>query len=151
MLRTVLGEDKPVSILQLFFCSQTKKNNSDQTYSCLIERLSSLGIMGPNWGLSWNPPDNHSTIVSRSLRGALNWAPIVPRDSSLSNSRCNFFQSSFLLSHAEFRIFVSCQTEPSRHDCVCNYLLFLKPIRNTFVSLYQHQNCNHNQILSVIK
>ena len=32
-----------------------------------------------------------STIVSRDLRGALNWAPIMPRDASLCDSGCIFF------------------------------------------------------------
>ena len=44
-----------------------------------------------NWGHSWNPWDDHNTIVFRGVRGALNWAPFRPRDVSLSDRRYNFF------------------------------------------------------------
>jgi len=37
----------------------------------------------------WNPSDHHSTIVLRGSRAA----PMMPRDASLSDSRCKFFQS----------------------------------------------------------
>ena len=36
---------------------------------------------------------NHNTIVFRGLWWALNWAPIVPRKASLSDSGCDFLQS----------------------------------------------------------
>ena len=38
-------------------------------------------------------PVHHSTIVLGDLRGAVNWASIVPRDSSVSDSECEFLQS----------------------------------------------------------
>ena len=34
----------------------------------------------------WNPLYHHNTIVLRDLMGAFNWFPIIPRDSSLSDS-----------------------------------------------------------------
>ena len=43
--------------------------------------------------LPWNPSDHHSAIVSRGLRGALNWFSIMPRDASLPVSGCKFCQS----------------------------------------------------------
>ena len=39
----------------------------------------------------WNPLDHHRTLVFGGLRGCHNWAAIVPRDASLSDSGCNFF------------------------------------------------------------
>ena len=78
-----------------FQWSQTEKNNSDQAYSCPREwGLSESG--GINWGPSWNPPPRHhstSTIVLRGLMEALNWSPIMPRDTSLSDSQCKIFQA----------------------------------------------------------
>ena len=35
--------------------------------------------------------EHHRNIELRSLRGALNWALIMPRDVGLSDSGCNFF------------------------------------------------------------
>ena len=56
----------------------------------------------PTWGCRdapLKPFKQHSTIVSRVLRGAVNWVPIMPRDASLSDSRCNFLQSRRYRSH----------------------------------------------------
>ena len=64
------------------------------------ERQASLGIMvaqlheGPPKNLS----DHHGTIVLRGLRWILNCSPIMPRDVSLSDSRCYFFEPSLNLS-----------------------------------------------------
>ena len=44
-------------------------------------------------GVSRHPSDDHSTIVLRGLRETLNCPPIMPRDASLSDSRCKIFQS----------------------------------------------------------
>ena len=42
----------------------------------------------------WNPPLHHSTIVLRNLRGALNWTPMMPRD-----SQYEFVSTKFLFIH----------------------------------------------------
>ena len=42
--------------------------------------LASLGIMGPEMRAARNPSDHHNTIILMGLRGALNWASIMPRD-----------------------------------------------------------------------
>ena len=69
-----------------------RKNNSNQTYSCRRDwqLLASLEqkLIAP-----WNPSDHHSPILSRTLRGALHWAPIMPKDASLSDSGCIYFQA----------------------------------------------------------
>ena len=52
--------------------SRKKNKKTDQ-----IRRL--LASWGPNWGPSSNTSDDHSSIVLKGL-GALNWAPIKPRD-----------------------------------------------------------------------
>ena len=38
-------------------------------------------------------PAYHSAIILRYLRGALNWNPIMPKDTSLTGSQCDFFDS----------------------------------------------------------
>ena len=58
------------------------------------ETLASLGIMGDNLRAPWNPSDHHSPIVLRGLtKATLNRAPIIPRDASLLDSQCNFFEA----------------------------------------------------------
>ena len=42
---------------------------------------------GPNWRLPWNPSDHHSIIVLWGFREAHDWVPIMPRDSSVSDSK----------------------------------------------------------------
>ena len=42
----------------------------------------------------WNSSDHDSTII---WRGAINRSPIMPRDASLWDSRCNFFRSGKLI------------------------------------------------------
>ena len=42
--------------------------------------------------LSLKHPVRHNTIVLRGLRGTFNWAPIMSRTGSLSDSEYNFFQ-----------------------------------------------------------
>ena len=54
-----------------------------------------IGIMGYQLKATLKPSVDHITIVLRGLRGALNWAPNVPRDASLSNSGCEFLQSGY--------------------------------------------------------
>jgi len=59
----------------------------------------SLGIMGPNWELPWNPSDYHSTIVLRGLRRALNRPPLcreVPVSSASSQATHNKRTNRFL-------------------------------------------------------
>ena len=69
----------------------TFKNNTDQAYSC----PKNLPKQPLPFGSSENPPVHRSAIVLMYLRrvGVLNWASILPRDCSLSDSRCNIFQS----------------------------------------------------------
>ena len=57
----------------------------------LPERLPPLSA---SWGPPWNSSKHYRTMVLRGLREALNWSPIMP-DSSISESKCNFFQSSW--------------------------------------------------------
>ena len=71
-------------------------------------RLASDCIMGPDWGPRWNPSDHHNTMVLKGLRGALNWAPIKPRDASLPDSGCIVLQCS--------------GPNPHRHTCFAMYL-----------------------------
>ena len=52
---------------------------SEKLRPCMA-RLASLGIMEASWGPPCNTLDQHSTIVLRGLRGALNWAPIRTLD-----------------------------------------------------------------------
>ena len=63
-----------------------QKHYSNQTYSC-----------PPRDALPWHHGGqrlvHHITVVLRGSRGALNWAPIIPRDVSFSDSRCNLFQA----------------------------------------------------------
>ena len=67
---------------------QTEKNNT--------ERLASLGIMGDQLRAAWNPSYITAHYHIEGLREALNWSPIMPRDSSLSDSRCIYFQFGFV-------------------------------------------------------
>ena len=46
--------------------------------------------MGAQLRALLKPLDCHSTIVSRGLRRALNWSPIMPRNVSLWGNECNF-------------------------------------------------------------
>ena len=39
------------------------------------------------------PCEAQHSILLKSLRGALIWAPIMPRDTSFSDSRCQYFRS----------------------------------------------------------
>ena len=55
----------------------------------LSERLASFGIMGIQIMATLKPSIHHITIVLRGLRGVLNWAVIMPKDSSLSDSECD--------------------------------------------------------------
>ena len=73
------------------------KNNQDQAYIAVRETGISWHYEAHGFR-AWNlineatETPQHS-IVQRSLRGALNWALIMPRDASLSDSGCDFFQS----------------------------------------------------------
>ena len=64
--------------------------NSDQTHSC--PRNWHLSV---SWRPDWRTPEipriSQHYIVLMGLRGALNWALIMPRDVSLLNSQCTFF------------------------------------------------------------
>ena len=83
----------------------------------------------PNWGPSWKPPyiiDHY--IALRGSRTAFNWSSIMPRDASLSDSKCDFFfqfeqtiqsQSSLRL-NALFFLFLS-QIKRRRSDCIQNF------------------------------
>ena len=79
----------PQIYFSVLYFSQTRN-----TTAIMRVGLASLGIMG---GLiDWSPlkpPDHHSTIVLSGSKVAFKWAPIMPWDTSLSDSGCNFFQS----------------------------------------------------------
>ena len=65
-----------------------KEHRSNFEFS---ERLVSLGFMEAQLrGPLWNQSYHHITIVWRSLRGAHNWPPIMPKDASLLDSECDF-------------------------------------------------------------
>ena len=50
--------------------------------------------LSTSWQSNWGYPETPPTITEPSywrVKGTLNWSPIMPRDGSLSNSRCEFF------------------------------------------------------------
>ena len=51
------------------------------------------GVSRPHGGLIQEPHEHHGTMVLMNLRFTLNWSPIMPRDASVSDSRCNVLQS----------------------------------------------------------
>ena len=55
------------------------------------EGLAPLAVMGAQLRATLKPRGYHGTMVPRDLREALNWAPILPRDSFLAGVWCNFF------------------------------------------------------------
>ena len=61
----------------------------------------------------WKPSVQHSTIVLRDFRRALNWASIIPRDGSLLNSQSNF------VSPGEMKSFTEKSTVYATHISVC--------------------------------
>ena len=68
-------------------CYQVWKKQ--QPYSCPRDWRFGSQLRAP-----LEPLSHHSTIVLRTLRGALiNWASIMPRDASLSDSQCDIFSS----------------------------------------------------------
>jgi len=89
------------SQMTIVFCSLKTspdyKINIDQTWSCPRDyRLSTS--WGPIEGAPWNYPNHHSTIALGGFKEGFQLFTIMPRDASLSDSRCNLFQSgSFLL------------------------------------------------------
>ena len=46
--------------------------------------------MEAKFSVPWNPPVHHSSLLPISLRGSLNWAPILLRGLSLSDSQYYF-------------------------------------------------------------
>ena len=71
-------------------CQLEKQRRSDVLLS---ERLASLGIMSVQWVPLLKPlePSQHYRI--ERFKGAPDWASMMPRDASFSDSRCKFFQS----------------------------------------------------------
>ena len=55
--------------------------------------LESLGIISAQLRVSLKPFEPSQYHRIEGLRGALNWAPIIPRYDNLSGSGCKFFQS----------------------------------------------------------
>ena len=105
-------------------------------------RQEKLRRSGRDWRLSasWSPiktllkqPDHYSTIVLTGLRGSLMWAPIMPRDMSLSNSRGNFSQSKSVC-------IWWCRTRHVKMIWIMNWLrsatfVFVAVINSVFVAL----------------
>ena len=109
------------------------KNYSDQTCSCPRDwRLSATIYVQFR-----TPPETPGTITAlyriEGFKGALNWSPIMPRDASLSDSRCEVFQSrlfyesvlkeknnfmSVFLMFLQFCYFVGYPTDPERNGNV---------------------------------
>ena len=61
----------------------------------LPEGLAPFSIMEAQVRVPLKSPAHHITIVLLGLKGALNFNPIMPRDASLSDSKCRFFQSGY--------------------------------------------------------
>ena len=73
----------------VFLVHHTGKNNRRVN---VVQKFIISASWDSNWGLPWNLSDNHDTIVSKDLRGALNWAALMPRDASHSDSQCGYFR-----------------------------------------------------------
>ena len=78
-------------IINQFLECTDRKNVTNQTYSCPRDwRLSA------SWVTKLSPIETPRTSQHyriEGFKGALNWAPIMPRDDSLSDSQYNFFSS----------------------------------------------------------
>ena len=83
-----------------FKVTSTATNKNNQTGKttaikriAVRETIASLCIIGPQLKAPLKPlgPSQHYDIWE--FRGTFNWAPFLPKDTSLSDSRCKFFQS----------------------------------------------------------
>ena len=61
--------------------------NKKKIVAAKTATIASLGIMGSQFRALLKPLKHHSTMVSRGLRRALNWAPIIGRREDIGQQR----------------------------------------------------------------
>ena len=59
-------------------------NKISKRFLCVYVNLSD------SWRAPWNPSNHHSTMSLKGLRGAINWASIMPRHTSLWTADVHF-------------------------------------------------------------
>ena len=71
--------------------SFAEKSTASRLYSCPRDSCLSAS-WGPQFRAPWNPSDCHRNLSYRGVSGGvLNWSPIMPRGTSLSDNGCFFF------------------------------------------------------------
>ena len=143
-------------------------SNTDQTCSCprdcrlsaikMRDQMRSLILGDPNiqmrdqnegskWGTPWKTSVHYKTFYRIEMfKGGFNWAPSVPRDTSLSKSKYEFYQYHDFTCHDNmlkrhdtmlaYHVTMSCyhvSSIVSRHVSMVSWRVSMIPCQNTMI------------------